>query len=224
MGLKESGLRASLRSVSTGVSAIPDSGLLHEWDARQLSSASTFDDQVGTNDLTAAGSPSLVSDGINGRQSVLTDGSEDGYDGIGHGYGSGGEYTIAVVVEPQGTVNCVFDNQDGSFNNGHAIRNGYQITHYNETSTDDPVLPNGAVIVVASYDGSDVFIDVNGTTEIDGASIPLNTNVSDLAIGKRVTDDEHSNILFGHGLAYNEFYDSNGRVEIYNALENEWGF
>ena len=65
MGLKEPGLRGSLRSVSTGVSAIPDS-VLAQFDATQddqsLGSITSIPDQIGNNDL--AGDAELVEDGI----------------------------------------------------------------------------------------------------------------------------------------------------------------
>lgn len=84
MGLKTGGLRGSLRNVSTGVPAIPDSDLLHELhDARELglsdgSSVSTFPDESGNGfDLTAGTAPTFKTGVINSEPIVRFDGVDD---------------------------------------------------------------------------------------------------------------------------------------------------
>ena len=84
MGLKESGLRGSLRNVSVGIDAIPDT-LGNRWSASEQEvsdgeSVDPFADSVGEFDLTAVASPTLAVDSVNGSTAVALDGSNDGYD------------------------------------------------------------------------------------------------------------------------------------------------
>lgn len=53
MPTKQGGLRGSLRNVSTGVGAIPESGLLHSWPVSSTSGPIT--DAEGSNDLSVIG-------------------------------------------------------------------------------------------------------------------------------------------------------------------------
>ena len=54
MGLKESGLRGSLRNVSVGIDAIPDRGIVHEWQTSE-GSGDTVTDTVSGADITLSG-------------------------------------------------------------------------------------------------------------------------------------------------------------------------
>ena len=77
MGLKESGVRGSLRNVST-VSAIPDS-VENQYFSTDTAQADPWDDMVGNNDLPAVGSPTIQSDGLNGVDAIVLDGTDDAY-------------------------------------------------------------------------------------------------------------------------------------------------
>ena len=81
MGLKESGLRGSLRNVSVGIDAIPDEEDLHaRYDFREYDATSTsdFDDLSGNGRDLINGSITDVSESINGNQAANLDGSGDG--------------------------------------------------------------------------------------------------------------------------------------------------
>jgi len=83
MSLKKSGLRGSLRSLSTGVAVIPDS-VVHQYDASELSlsdgdTVSSWPDAEGTRDLSAIGAPTYTVSRINGNATVYYDGSDDGH-------------------------------------------------------------------------------------------------------------------------------------------------
>ena len=73
MGLKESGLRGSLRNVSVGIDAIPDSE--HKYLFENFSE-SIWEDSRGDNDITVNGL-SEDSDAFNGVGGVTGDGSDD---------------------------------------------------------------------------------------------------------------------------------------------------
>ena len=81
MGLKESGLRGSLRNVSVGIDAIPDSEDLHaHYDFSEYSSSQTsnFEDLSGNGHDLVNGSITDVTASINGVQAGNFDGDDDG--------------------------------------------------------------------------------------------------------------------------------------------------
>ena len=83
MGLKESGLRGSLRSVSTGVVAIPDSVVenLDHWWPIDEGEGSSITDGIKDNTASFAGSPTWVSrSGFVGGFGLDMDGDTDGWD------------------------------------------------------------------------------------------------------------------------------------------------
>ena len=77
MGLKESGLRGSLRNVSVGIDAIPDSVVTRHdsTEEPEIGSITTAEDVVAEFDLT--GSCEVIDDGINGLRTYRLDGSND---------------------------------------------------------------------------------------------------------------------------------------------------
>ena len=77
MGLKEPGLRGSLRNVSTGVSAIPDSVVLQFFASTFIENDSTWQNDIdGQPDISITGDPSegQLSDDA---KAIVTDGSDD---------------------------------------------------------------------------------------------------------------------------------------------------
>ena len=75
MGLKESGLRGSLRNVSVGIDAIPDS-VVAQFDATEepsTGSITSITDLVGDFDLS--GDANVISSGIDGKQTFRFDGT-----------------------------------------------------------------------------------------------------------------------------------------------------
>ena len=206
--------------------AIPDSGLEHEYDARELSSVSTFTDQVATNDLSESGDPILESDGINGQQTVLYDGEEDIHIGDSATVGSGGEYTFGLVVNPESTSG---DNNlilNGSSSAGYRIQitdGDWQVIHEGEGSTSASGNPTtDPLVVVGSHDGSTVYVDHDKTEVINESLAFSSPSDDDLVLGGRQSDRfAHAHI--GHAAVYSEYYDSTERDELADALADSWG-
>ena len=85
MGLKESGLRGSLRNVSVGIDAIPDSAQ-HRYFASEVpegdgETVESWDDLIGSVDLQSVGNPTISSNAVNDVDAINLDG-EDAYDYI----------------------------------------------------------------------------------------------------------------------------------------------
>ena len=83
MGLKEPGLRGSLRNVSVGIDAIPDS-VGNRFNApeqlqTQGETVDPWDDLVGSANLTAIGSPTLNEGAVNNVDAIDLDGTDDAY-------------------------------------------------------------------------------------------------------------------------------------------------
>lgn len=84
MGLKEAGLRGSLRNVSTGVGAIPDVGIEHQWNPNELSATTddlitSFPAEIGAVDLSG-GSPRYDASFIGTTAGLDYDGTDDKLD------------------------------------------------------------------------------------------------------------------------------------------------
>ena len=75
MGLKESGLRGSLRNVSVGIDAIPDSQGTHQWNHDE-GSGTTLGDAIGSLDGSISGATWLTDAGA-GDAYLDYDGSDD---------------------------------------------------------------------------------------------------------------------------------------------------
>ena len=109
MGLKEPGLRGSLRNVSVGINAIPDTGLSHDYNAEEepIGELATWTDQVGAEDLTAGVAPTVVDDGINNNKSVRFDDTDDLLTAQTNSNWNflhdGSEFSAYFVVEANGT-------------------------------------------------------------------------------------------------------------------------
>ena len=107
MGLKESGLRGSLRNVSVGIAAIPDSENLHaHYDLQQQTEEDeeTIDPLVDQSDnghdADAVGSPTMDVDGFNGHPAAQLDDSNPDYWEIPSGSFEtiSQPYTVYVVI------------------------------------------------------------------------------------------------------------------------------
>ena len=221
-------------------STIPDSGLVQDHNALAQDfddgeTIPTLEDQVGNNNLSAEESPTGVSEGINGRQAIeLTD--SDRFTGDGPDYS--GSFTTAAVVELKslseelmialltGTV----EDTDGGWRfkpRGDESPSTWEFTSNGVTAhkgTQDPL--DSPAVLVQSYNEDDNthVLDVNGQEIINTTENSWVENYSKLTVGSRDGDAGQSNHLLGRLLLYNEFYDDDGRSEIYDALANEWGF
>ena len=210
---------------------IPDSGLLHDYNALEESTTSTFEDRVGSNDLSANGDPTLISDGINGKQTIRLDGVDDSY--VGDGITQNGDYTTAGVIDFRETDNNQnilrnagssgyrFEGRasDGDDTwdwtaNGIAVHRGSGVEHANPE------------IFVASYnDSSDnLILDINDIEVINTSANFDDVSSSDNIQVGEVGDVDFTEVDLGRLLFYEEFNDDEGRSEIHDALASEWGF
>ena len=174
MGLKESGLRGSLRNVSVGIDAIPDDAIA-QYDATQESYAdgesfSTITDQIGDADMTG-GSGEFTTSGINGNASFDLNGFSSAFSADGNLIIED-SFTCLTVVElidddPQGRI---LDRDAGNlslyWNNGEKWQ-------FNDISgDDDPVVgsnDSSKQLIGITKDGSTNTIREDGV-EMDSRS------------------------------------------------------
>ena len=98
MGLKESGLRGSLRSVSMGVSAIPDSDI-YQYDASDKTDVDPWVADVG-DDALAVGAPTVITDAVDDQNAVGYDGTDDAHN-TQHTADNSQDQTYYLVVNIQ---------------------------------------------------------------------------------------------------------------------------
>lgn len=209
-------------------SAIPDSGLVHRYDAQSESGASTFTDQQGSKDLSAGGGPSLVTDGINGNQSMFYDGSDDQHtDSSPISLGTGNAYTVACVIEPESLSDraVYFNNGDGN-NNGIRFFDGSSQSewrHYHDGSIGQGWggINTNPHVFVATYDGTTLIIDENKTEQLNknaGISAPT----VQFSIGS-LGGKNYAHVSVGELLWYDVSKNVTERDEITDFLADRWG-
>ena len=230
MGLKESGLRGSLRNVSVGIDAIPDVGLDHFYYAPSLTSVDPWTDEKGSIDLSANGSPQLVPDSINNEQAVEYD-SDDNHQGSSTGsFGADGEWTAAGIIERSSSdsgFSVLFEVGSGS--NGYAIladenNSGYTVVHRGADQVTGGSLDTDPHVYVATHDGSAIYLDIDGATAIDGATIDSPSDPTDhITIGERANGGEEFVGSVGAGGHEAAFADSTRRDELTDLLAEPFG-
>ena len=169
MGLKESGLRGSLRNVSVGIDAIPDETLYrHNGSETETVDGETVDpwpDIVGDVDLAAFNSPTLQEGSLNGTDAVLTDGIDDGLEYAPNLASDVTEpltkiFALSVESEPDGE-NIWRDNVGGN-NEIQITSDDYRLLiDGNSDLGGSPVV--GDQIVTLAVDNSEAILRVNGS-------------------------------------------------------------
>ena len=115
MGLKESGLRGSLRNVSVGIDAIPDSVVNH-W-PHDEGTGTTLNDNEGTVDGTISGATWTALEDAVGGQYLEYDGDENntslGDDPVNYIYN--GDYTFTTFIRPDSSSgrNTIWAQENG---------------------------------------------------------------------------------------------------------------
>ena len=160
--------------MSTRVDAIPDLDLDHLWWGPSISDISTYPDEDGSLDLSSNGDPQLGQ--INDRQAAVYDGTDDSHTANqAVSLGESDVWTAAAVFEPidnndEGRV--FVSGTDGSSLGGFGFGpdfggDRYRVAHegvgsvFGGTPTTDPQ------VFVATYDGSTVIADLNGSEIIN---------------------------------------------------------
>jgi hypothetical protein len=213
---------------------IPDSGLSHDYNALDLSgfsdgsTVSTLTDSAGSNDATGYGT--FRQTGINSRQSVELDGTDDNFVANANGSAS---YTFAAVVEflsAPSEDETLFKNGANGGDNGLIARvgssGGVEWIHAGEVIVGEGgSLVQSPTIIVGAHDSS----TTNTIVEQDNSEI-INTTAAyaaadgDLYIGSDIGGASNANVYVGRYLYYDQYYDAAGRSDIYSGLAYEWGF
>lgn len=208
------------------ISAIPDEGLVHSYDSQDEADGgiSTFNDRAGGNNLSGGGE--VVSDGINGLQSVYVDDTQR-FVGDAVPLGDGDEYTVAGIFEiqtmPEQWVRIItngdddgwfvtYDDNADEINLSHAGIDSAKIAEPLETGTE--------YIFVGTYDGSDATLEVDGLgSETNTQSIDAPTG--DLELNSK-GDGEFTDQFLGEFWVYEVFKDASQRQEIIDSLNERW--
>ena len=189
MGLKESGLRGSLRSVSTGVIDIPDSAIAH-YDTQSAfdsgddgQSVSTWQDELGQFDATD-GNPTVRENGINGNRS-LEFGTDDGLDAaMGVEDGPMTVLTVAESFVEDDNIRAVIAETDGDGELTIAYDDRGLLAFRGELLEGNTGLLS---LTTVAFDGSNAFIRQNGA-QTDSGNVG-DENADLLSIGYRGEDN-----------------------------------
>ena len=189
MGLKESGLRGSLRNVSVGIDAIPDT-LEVQYDPSQQSLLDDDDvptrvDQVGSRDATGSGT--YKTEVQNGEPVVRYDGSQSHtipaseFDTIPEPFS-----VIAVVVDAEQTSNIeTILGSESSGDNDVQIRwnDAWEIVGGSTVTGSET---NAPLIISAIFDGENSKLRENSSETASGGSD--SGGMESLSIGQRQGD------------------------------------
>ena len=225
MGLKEAGLRGSLRSLSTDVTIIPDSGLLHSWTVSDTTGP--IIDQEGTKDLSVVGgsfdeTTAAWKDGV----AFEADGTDDRAEADSTIVQD--SFTVCQWVYPrtlEPTVQNILTNGTGP-NHFPRLRiadsDEFEVSLNGsfdfERSTGGPVDIDTLQLVSGRYDGSTLEL-VKNTTQVASTSVSETSEVSDVFTWA----DEFGGSDFPYdgfldwGLFYNRRLDDSEIQQIFDA-------
>jgi hypothetical protein len=228
------------QTVEIDVTDIPDSGLLHNYDAQSLgysngTTVSIFSDKEGSNDASANGSPTMDTSAINGHEAVGYDGSDDEHLAPSAAtLGTSDAYCFAGVVRPRTVSSTVHIYENGVSNGGYTTgfrddsnTHEWDIYHqgvFYEGSGSTSPQPYGDTnyIVIMTYDGSTITLEINGTI-VQTVTKNVNSPSGDLSIGSR-GGTRWAHLYVGQLLFYDEHKSSAERDEIRSGLESKWSF
>jgi len=218
------------KKLSIKVIDMPDNGLQHEYDSRQLTGFSqddvvtSFDDIVADNNLLASGEPTYQEDELEGSDAVQYNSIGDVHEGDGMDSGENSEYTIAFVVKPTDVSNRErFNGVESDIRAGVGWDNGeWEAHHMGQIATTGGSISAGqAYAGVQTYDGSDKILQI-GDDVIVNTSADIESGEDFIQIGD--AGGNEPNVIVGHTLFYDQFYDAEGRDDIISWLETSWGF
>jgi len=216
MGLKDGGLR-----LATG--EIPDTGLLHDYDASSLDLAdgdtvSTFVDQTGNSDLSSNGAPIYRPSGINDRPAVEYDGVDDIHIGSVNSFGE--EIVAFIVYQLDDGSNrqiALAGQPDGLFleiNNGSG---SYQINADGDSSLSGGAPSKGPNIFTADWTTAEIRI--NGSSVVT-ASRSYNATNSEIQLGGFDGLDTYVDGVIARVLIYDESAMYSGQIQDVEEVLN----
>jgi len=213
------------RSGIVGVGdAIPDSGLLHEYDATSLSATdggtiSTFFDGAGSADLSATGAPTYQANALNGNPVVRYDGTDDFHHG---------DFTTAVS-QP---IEVFFVGQLLTLKQSRLFDGNADEGFFANNNTDDWAMFSGTLltdgpsdtnphIFTIRFDGANSQIRIDGIDQITGdAGV---TNITGFTIGAKPDGTVPTNQNVGEVRQHDPTVGGYSRTEIESALSEKWG-
>jgi len=211
------------------VSAIPDSALVQNYDAKSLTATDGDtidpfpDEQNNVNVPVVAGDPVYETTTNIGEPAVRTDGSEAfNSDSVA---ASGTDFTIGFVIEPLATSDERFVHIGTGSHNAYVRANSgtwEAIVAGDSINSGGSVLTGVTYVGVLATDGSNIVLDI-GDTEVVAASVNktarTGTNISQSDTGSgRANANHHQHLV------YDEFKTNSERNDIIDSLESRWGF
>lgn len=227
MALKESGLRGSLRNVSTGVGGTDSAILQNDIDE---GSGTTAADSIGSNDLSING-PGWSSDSsLVGNYGLSFDQTDDSatYSTTDSRFSRTETWSYAITLKKssatssaQTIVAHVFGtNSDDlwgiDIDNNGTIRSGVYdgSSYFTAASGSEPSAPYTARILVR-YDGSDIDLFVN-TNEKTGTDAPALPTDEVFKIGER-SNDRYLGGVIDNTIGYSANLTDSGVQQDYDA-------
>ena len=226
MGLKESGLRGSLRNVSVGIDAIPDSGLDHFWWGPSIENISIWPDGEGDEDLSHEGEQNSIFGDINGTQAVDYPGDSYHEGDTALSFGSDNVYTGVAVFQLADnndvqTVISFGNTQTGGDGSRFQVgfdNDGYRVAHAGvENSTFVGNADTDPHVAVFTYDGSNIILDIDGEGLLNESLDSPNPPSEPTRIGNDFADFEAEGLIAAGGFE-SDVADSNRRDELTELL------
>jgi len=224
MGLKEGGARGSLRNIGTGVSAIPDSGMLYaRWDFSEEDGSLPVTDQSGNGHDLDTGGYTGVGVTINGVQAGEFDGVDDYVEGDLTVEGQ--PNTVFVVLESDVAPPDIYAVYEGAGSNGHQIDvnsdGSYNLQNDGANVND---IRNSPHIITAHHAQTNAELRINGVTEdapSDGALQDESIDVWTLA-NQGFNDTRFLEVNIGEVLIYPDG-DKSRIPDVEQYLSDKWG-
>ena len=251
MGLKESGLRGSLRNVSVGIDAIPDSGNLHaHYDAQQIDETdgetiTVWNDESGNGYNATDGTQATYRESsLNGEPAVDFDGVDDLLtvpDSTGeftflHDGSPASVYIVAEVQTPD-SFDIIIDTGAGSTSQvGYGIfgdDGDGNIDWRVNNASDNIILTKGSRqtgdnLIETHADQSsnpeaELFIN-ESQVDTDSYDNPSSEDSDfNFSIGGEEGGDRTLDCLLSEIMIYQTHHDSTTRGEVRSYLNNRWG-
>jgi hypothetical protein len=198
------------------------------WDASQISSVSTFDDQQDNNDLSSVSDPQLESSGLNNKQTVL-------YDGTGDVHQTDNWDT---TLSPPNTIYLVFElasvDDSSSEELMGAVDNSNSSHFFRANSSGEWDFFNGSAISGGTTDLdphlASIVAGSSGVLEIDDSSVASgDTGSRDIVsgnsfwLGGQEQTNRFANVRLAEVAVYDADHDSATRTEFWDYASSKWG-
>jgi hypothetical protein len=208
---------------------IPDSGLVHRYDATELTlkdgeSVSTWADSSGSEDATAVNAPTFRTSGINGNPSVKFVDSSNHYLNVDF------SSSISQPLEYFAVVDLSNNSFSQDYIDGFSQNVRTRFSYYSDSfelkagnavqfGSSPPTTPT---IATSIFDGGSSELRLNGSGQ---GTVDVGTNGLDgLHIGTRIGGTNTSiNGYLGEILVYDPAVSGYSRSDVESYLSNKWG-